>query len=558
MKILRCCFLALCAASELFLIIFGIIGISIYAGDPEPGVPRLMVVSETVCAVVLLGLTVFSLYRVIKGVRAPILRPFLMKIPAVFLWMGVVWFSLDIPEAGWLAVIVAILLGGLILLLPDHGGIGGRNERPQKVRLPEFRSDKAEWAFEEAAIEDLRLHGQNIDTGTAEGRQALDDYLRNLTDEESDRIYDCAGMPIAYFLGWLIARNLVSEEFLSIMRREDLEAVRNERLTPSAVLQNMDYVLSREDIRPEAHKFMDFYYETWNLEEFGPYNHRRHQYFADYYKVVCSGYDVPRYYCAPFTLGNFHRLCEVLDLRYREFTEPGFDEEKLEATGRKVRSQYFAKEAELLMEPGVSDEYADRCAAAFEYMGEHLVGELSGNLIEYCPEELAEENMLPEKVLPHFEPIKMAVLKPDTEDAPPAYLLLGESDWEEEHGLSFTVIGEYVVSCAYYSDAASPWEEDLQWKYRIRKDAEDGNYCMANVIPERFGGSGTADNQVRIPAAAAARKDEYDDLVEALYMRKMASSYDCRLTYDGDVPNYLFISATNGKVRTYADSMPLR
>ena len=569
MKVLRYCFLALCAAAELFLLVFGIIGIRLYLGVPDPVVPVAMVLSETGMAIAMLGLTIASAYRVMTDRKYPVIRFFLMKIPLVILWLGISWFAMDIPEAGWIGVILAVLLGALIAFLPklSSGSTKGHVSQ-QAVKLPEFRADKAEWAWEDAAVEYLRLHGQNIDTDTVEGRQALEEYARNISDSERDRIYDYAGMPIAYFLGWLIQRDLMSEEFLSVLKEEDLTAVKEGRLSPSVILQEMDYVLSKEDVAPEAHRFMDLYY---NLEgSHRMFSHRSRKYFFDYYKAVCSEFDAPRYYCAEFTIGSFRRLARILDLRYREFNDFGPDEEELEDAGRSVRSLYFDREAELLKEPGTPDEYVARCAYAYENMSEQLMRDLCENLIEYCPEELAEEDMLPEKVLPFFEPGKVVVLKPETaglsmtegtagaEEAPPAYLLLGSSEWEEEHGISFTVIGDYVVNCAYYADMESPWQEDMLWKYRIRKDAEDGNYGMVNVIPERFGGSAAADNQVRIPAAAGERKEELDDLVEALFILKIASKYDCRLTYDKDVPNYMFISASKGENRTFADSLPLR
>ena len=569
MKILRYLFLILCAAAELFFLVFGIIGISLYWGTNNPNVPIAMVLSEAVLSLVMLGLTITSAFMVKKEKRFPVLWPFLMKIPAVILWLGISWFALDIPQAGWVGVILAAILAALFIALPKLSDGGVPEHRQQKaVKLPEFRSDKAKWAWEDAAVEYLRLHGQIIDTDTEEGKQALAEYARNISDSESDRIYDYAGMPIAYFLGWLIRRDLMSKEFHDICNAEDIESVKEERLAPTAVLQSLDYVLSREDIAPEAHRFMDLYY---NYEErLGPYSHRSRKYFFDYYKAVCSGFDVPRYYCAEFSLSSFHKLAAVLDRRYREFNDYGFDEDELEDTGRSVRSLYFDRQAELFREPGTPDEYVERCACAFENMSEQLMRDLCENLIEYCPEELTEEDMLPEKVLPFFEPGRMIVLKPEpagpsettgadeAAEEPPAYLLLGSSEWEEERGISFTVIGDYVVNCAYYADAESPWEEDMQWKYRIRRDAEDGNYSMVNLIPERFGGSAAADNQISVPAAARERKEELDDIVEALFMLKIAASYDCRITYDQNVPNYMFISATRGKTRTFADSLPLR
>ena len=104
MKILRYLFLILCAAAELFFLVFGIIGISLYWGTNNPNVPIAMVLSEAVLSLVMLGLTITSAFMVKKEKRFPVLWPFLMKIPAVILWLGISWFALDIPQAGWVGV----------------------------------------------------------------------------------------------------------------------------------------------------------------------------------------------------------------------------------------------------------------------------------------------------------------------------------------------------------------------------------------------------------------------------------------------------------------------
>ena len=121
------------------------------------------------------------------------------------------------------------------------------------------------------------------------------------------------------------------------------------------------------------------------------------------------------------------------------------------------------------------------CAGAFENIGAHLCRDMSESLVEYCTGDLTDEELLPENVLRKFRPYKVVVMKPEgtqevSAEAPvPAYVILGESEWEEEHGISFTVIGDFAVNCGYYADAESPWEEDMRWNYLIRRDAENGH-----------------------------------------------------------------------------------
>ena len=338
----------------------------------------------------------------------------------------------------------------------------------------------------------------------------------------------------------------------------------------------MDYVLVRSEIAPEVQRFVDAYY-TYESDA-GPFTHRSRRYFFDYYKVVCSEYDVPRFFCVEFDWDKFEQLSEVLDRRLRDFRRYGVDEGEMEILDEHMASPFFDTEATLCAEPGTPPAYVQRCAAAYRDMSEGLRKEIAEALIEYCVDELP---MLPEadRVIRHFSPYKVVVFKPVSGtaycaqaagsgrgapmDAPcdsavPAYVVLGESEWEPEHGISFTVIGDHAVGFGYYADAEPPYEEDLQWRYRILEDVAHGNTCATDVIPARFGGrSGPADNQVVVPRAAAERKEQYEDMIEALYVLKMAEHYDCKITYHEAKPNFLFVEATAGERRTFADSIGL-
>ena len=552
MNLLRYLYLGCCAALDIMLLLFGFAGVAAFIEEPDPSVPLGMVFAFILCAVILLGITIASFRKVRKGEKFPVLPGFFLKIATIILTLGIIWFILEIPEAGWLAVVVAVLLGSLSILLPKllkvqnppaaqnpasaaqnsaaaaQNSAAATQKAPPAIELPAFKSDKAEWAWEDAALEYLRLKGQNIDNSTEDGQKVLAARVAEMSEEESDKLFDYAGTPIAYFLGWLIQRGLISIDF-ETAHPQEIQGVLEEKITPSEILRNMDYVLTKEDVRPEAHQFMNLYYNTEINRS--SYNHNTHKYFFDYYKVICSGYGVPRYYCIDFDWDSFHELSAVLNRRYHSFTASVIDEEEMEDGEQRLTTRYFGRGAELLYEPGTPLEYVKLCADDFESMGKHLCRDICEHLIEFCPEELAEDT---------------------------AYVILGGSDWEEEHGLAFTVIGDFAVNCSYYADAVSPWEDDMQWIYMVRRDAQLGEELPVNVIPVQFGGTNALDNRVLVPAAAVQRKAEVDTMVEALYMLKLADKYDCKVTYHKGRPNYLFVSAMKGEIRTFADSIRVR
>ena len=329
----------------------------------------------------------------------------------------------------------------------------------------------AEWAWDDAAEEYLRL------TGGATGQA--------FSDEENEKIYGYAGTPTAYFLGWLIQKDLVSDEFRRTYDHETIRAVRDGLMTPVEFYAGyMDYVLVRDDIAPEILKFVDLYFRDGTRDM--ALNHGMRRYFFDYYKAVCSSCDIPRYYCVDFNRDSFRRLSEILDRRLNEFNRVTFDEDELEDYGQKLRSQYFDTEAELFAEPGTPRAYAGKCAAAYGAMSPGLRSEIAEHLIEYCVADLPEEPTA-EWVIRHFSPYKVVVFRPDSSnEAAYAYVVLGESEWEPEHGISFTVIEDHVVAFGEYGDAEPPYEEDLQWRYRILEATAGSRRTFADSIGLAF------------------------------------------------------------------------
>ena len=594
MNVFRYIILVCGAALDIGLILFGIVGLFTFLDDPYPSVPIAMVVSWTIGAVVLFGLTIWGFYRTAKGKRWPVMYPSFWKGVTVMLVLSATFFSLEIPEAGWIMLVLGAGLGALLYFFPKFSGdlqagnyaqSGGSpqagagsqaGEGPQSgagsqakqhagkaVELPAFRADKAEWAWEDAALEYFRLRGTLYDLDDSGQKKEFQDRISAMQDSETDKIYDYAGMPISYFLGWLIDRDLVSDEFRSLLGPELLQAVKDGTQPPVEVLRNMDYVLVRDDIDPKVHRFMDLYYDDGDINSDDKrvahiaFKHSTHKYFFDYYKAVCSRFDVPRYYCVDFNRDSFHELSQILDQRYLELIGCGINDNELRKDKRRLRARYFDTEAELLYESGTPSGYVQMCADAYENMGDKLGRALAGELQEFCTEDLPDEDVVTEKILSHFHPHRVAVMKPVSAEIP-AYVILGESEWEEEHGVAFTVIGDYAVYSSYYADAESPWSEDRMFEYRLQRDAEQGNFCQVAPVPAQLGGYDTENNLIRMAAAAAQRKEAIDDMIEAMFILKMADKYDYKVVYDGKEPNYLYISATKGNVRTFADSIRLK
>ena len=113
------------AVHFLALLIFGIMGFTVYAGDPDPNVPIAMIAAIAVCALIMLGITIRSFIRLSRNRENPVLIGFLFKFPLMIFTLGLCWFALDIPEVGWLAMILSIPLGiGCRTIYQRQSGVG--------------------------------------------------------------------------------------------------------------------------------------------------------------------------------------------------------------------------------------------------------------------------------------------------------------------------------------------------------------------------------------------------------------------------------------------------
>ena len=122
MNVFRYIILVCCAALDLGLLLFGIVGLFTFVGDPHPGVPVAMVVFWTLGAVALFGLTIWSFFRTAKGKKLPVLYGVFWKTVTVMLVLSATWFSQEIPEAGWLMLALAAGLGALLYFFPKFSG----------------------------------------------------------------------------------------------------------------------------------------------------------------------------------------------------------------------------------------------------------------------------------------------------------------------------------------------------------------------------------------------------------------------------------------------------
>lgn len=325
------------------------------------------------------------------------------------------------------------------------------NQTAKKFVPPKFFVQidvKHEWDL--AAKEYCRIFGRDINS---------------LTNDESDKIYDYAATSTAYFLAWLIKNDYVSERFLAEHNFEDIDNIKCEKASPVDFIgADMDYKFFRSDMSKEILAFVDYYF---GYRLFYYYSENERYFIFDYYTAVKNNNHT--YYCVDFSWDKYHELEKIINESYDYYNkccEHFIDEDVDLFQRRKTRWNKYNEELELLVSNGVSEEYVIKCVEHLNSRGYKFFDDLCNKFLE-MDIEFDEENK--REILNQIQPFTMMINTPHGEEV--AYIICGECDFEEEHGFSFTVRGDYILDLCYYMDYESPWCCQNEIRYKIAESA---------------------------------------------------------------------------------------
>jgi len=115
--------------------------------------------------------------------------------------------------------------------------------------------DKAEWQYDSAMKEYCEATGKKQE---------------ELTSADEDTIWEYAGNHIAFFITWLIRRDLLGDFHHEDEEEEkDLREVKDQKKTGMYILRKYsDMVLTDEDISEDILGFVEDYYENQYLNDF--------------------------------------------------------------------------------------------------------------------------------------------------------------------------------------------------------------------------------------------------------------------------------------------------
>lgn len=554
--IVKICALALCLLTDIFYIFFSL---CILLYDREPSVPLLGMAIMTVHSVVITGITVCGLFKIKQGHRSVLIPNFLLKLLTVWIELGFLWLVLEIYTAAVLALISGFLILGIYITVKcvkrkKKLSIVSDLE-PTKMFRSFFTADSAKRAWDDAAKEYCRLNGRS---------------LEELTEAERDKINEYACTPAAYFLAWLIKKDYVSEGFKQRYDDKLLDEIKNETANPVDFLcHEMNCTFNSNDISEELLSFIDVYYDFADSALF--YSHLTRQYPFDYYKVIRN--DDRTYYCTDFSWEVYHILESKIDDNYREHSgaadvyERRADSFDLHTKNSEALWHRFGS-IDVIAVEDVSDEYIKSCIDQLNSLDDSFYDKLCDVFIDRYPDYLEVEGMEDaaadkRKILEHIYPSTLIINMPKKNE--PAFVVAGECDFEQEHGLAWAMRNDTILEVGYYADVESPWCRENELTYAIAESVKEidpynidsdkeaemmlktGALKPIYSVHECFGGEPSEDNKVFVPPVIADLKDEYDIMTELLFIRGMVNKYSCIPQYKGNsvIPSEVLIQASN-------------
>ena len=361
-------------------------------------------------------------------------------------------------------------------------------------------------------------------------------------EEEKKKICDYTMMPLAYFFGWLCERDLIGEKYADEFGETDKvklpEDVKNGKITPLEALAALDHYFSYEWIREEAKYFFRSYFDARFCGD--DYFTDKDVYLYDYYE--CNGEPEDRYYCMEYSAEVQKKIDRGLDEHYakdksisweelRDRQDKYYEDEEGDENVVTLHSNFFDKDL-LVFRGGeirkgeFPDDYAQKCLRSLEEMPLKEWHRLERVLMEVYDGE-------PEVFkIDHFSAYCIYIFEPLYE-GDLAFVIDGGADYEEEHGISFTIRNGILLGWGHSCESGSPYDEELLERYEMysygrdpgtgtgeidfeqikeQKDLDvlvtEGKLIRTLLVPEWLGGKDTDENTVCVTPLTMAQLEK--------------------------------------------------
>jgi hypothetical protein len=390
----------------------------------------------------LLAITLGGIVRLKKRKeKFSLIKNILMLPIATVLTVAVAHFTIiDFDEhnlAGMVYLIFGLILVGLMHLhLPHKSKNKSKKADTSTPLLPAFTHIKAEWNYEEAAMEYCSLYNKDIE---------------QLTEDEQDKILEYAGNWLAYFIAWLVKHGFYIFDN-EIIQQDYEQSIIDENQTPQGLFESTDNCLSMHNIKSDLWKFMTHYFE---------YPHSLIGYYWDDYCEVTLDIGSINY-CVEYSWDIYHKLEKLIDTAFREYTIKQ-EADVIEYNGDTFHCDWLDTDINVETLDTVSQEYIQQCISHLQLMPEKMQTEIRNAVVEWHDtDDIPMEEIIRSC---NFDTITIPV----PYGSEPAYTLDGEPDFEKEHGMSIIIRGNKVLEVGYRQDLhyCSPWQKEYVEKYML-------------------------------------------------------------------------------------------
>lgn len=431
-KIVKMSVFVLTAFAQLQIALYAAIGLYIFYIDGDDSIPLMAFVIVICYAFFGMAAAVISAVRIMKQKRLAFITGLCMQLWIIITSFGFLMIPAGVPEAAVFIILISSVALAIALILRSmkRKKSGKLAEKSGYIRF-RFTIVKAKWNWDATAEEYCNIHYVSKDM---------------LNDSEKRDVTEYAATWIAYFLAWIIKNDLYSEDLAEKLGEETIWQTKNECAAPVQILERLDWCLTREFFNKEILPFIDHYFDML--------------YFEDYHKVIKSktGYT----YCVDFSWDIYHVIESIIDDRRLIFIihqeEADVCNELCEISPDKVYFPKMDAELELVLSEGVSDEYAEKCVRHLQTLPENIIDELCEFFcVVMGGEEYIDGSSDKCQILKFYRPDRMIIFKPYGEQA--AYVIGGEADFEADHGVAWSVMGDELADVGYRYDieSSSPW-----------------------------------------------------------------------------------------------------
>ncbi|MCR5632503.1 MAG: hypothetical protein K6F60_03315 [Eubacterium sp.] len=385
-------------------------------------------------------------------------------------------------------------------------------------------------------------------------KKAEEEYLylyeknkEELVEEDKIRIYDNAANEITYFITWLIRRGLIAGKLRKKISEETIEAFNNKTVNPTLFVRNeLDFSLTRDDINKNVLFFIDSYLGMPKQKSFVFSHKARAKYFFDYYMYVVPKNEKgqPLRYTFDFSWETYEKLEKVINERYE-------DALLIESEGRSstshdkgsIYSNVFNTEIKVKAIGNVTDEYTERCKAAFDDYSSKLSEELLKEAFKVVKKDVPiEKDYLRGNITPSFmnifepknpEEVAFSVFAAVTDRDNTLLNAFNEkkiSNGEEPTTMLQVFIGwiirnEVLVAVYPIDKECNPWdfERDLSYRKKIV-----GQFEMVEKQLTVEGMNDPKTEEIAVPSCMVDLIDYYISMMEAMIAEGLADSYKVR------------------------------